>query len=55
MKKNLQKVSSYWYDARCDYENLRKLFGVSMYFSKKCNKKPDFHQVCSLDRQWSID
>jgi len=33
-------------------ENLQYLFDVSMYFAKKCNKKPDKNQVYGLGRWW---
>jgi hypothetical protein len=48
MKKIFEKVSNYRYTTSCSNENLQQLFGVSMYFSKKCNKKPDKNQVSGL-------
>lgn len=54
MKKFFEKVSSCRYTVICDIEILQQLFGVSMYFSKKCNKKPDKNQVYGWDQRWPI-
>jgi len=52
MKKFFEKVSSNRFTNSYGYENLQQLFGVSMYFAKKCNKKPDKNQVCRWHKWW---